>query len=375
LPVPSDVAGLLSLLLLVPLAAAFLVMGAKRQRWERAATRLMRDTASTCGRLGREMGAIKALLQSSSARVPVSFSAVRKATSNDNPLTPRKAVPKKPAAKPAAPPQPSAPESKAEFSDAVLAELLRAAVRSGTVESVAQAVFNLSLKTPVFYELFSRLRVREGTYLPASGFMHVAEREGIAEDLDFALLSKAIALTAPGAHSPMATCPVMLNLSPSSLGNAPFMAGLLPALERRPAFSSRLILDIGQGEMEGLTGKQTAILTALSQAGVRIALDRVGKLPESPQSLRLLGVRFIKLDGGRIMATSSRDDGRERLDSLRDACRDAGIALIARNLETAAQVARAGELGIPFGQGYALARPAPVRSALSSSPAASGTRA
>jgi len=105
-----------------------------------------------------------------------------------------------------------------------------------------------------------------------------------------------------------------------------------------------------------------AALAGLRRLGVRAALDDFGAGQASLSHLRRLPVDMLKLDAALVNTASeaSLGAGPAVIDVVVSLGRRLGLEIVAKGLETPEQVERATRAGCPFGQGFALGRPAPA---------------
>ena len=134
--------------------------------------------------------------------------------------------------------------------------------------------------------------------------------------------------------------------------------GLLALLDEAPV--ERLVVEITEHEPVEDYGALTSGLQVLRRRGVRIAIDDAGAGFSSLRHTLRLEPDIVKLDIS-ITRDVDRDRGRRALASaLISFADEMGMAIVAEGVETAAERATLLELGVPFGQGYLFAKPAPL---------------
>ncbi len=107
-------------------------------------------------------------------------------------------------------------------------------------------------------------------------------------------------------------------------------------------------------------GPLNDVIAELRRHGARLAVDDTGAGFASLRHILKLGPEYIKLD--RLLVTDiDTDPAREALASaLVKFSNDTGAQLIAEGIETADELATLTRLGVHYGQGYHLGRPAPL---------------
>ncbi len=134
--------------------------------------------------------------------------------------------------------------------------------------------------------------------------------------------------------------------------------GLLALLDEAPV--ERLVVEITEHEPVEDYEALTAGLQVLRRRGVRIAIDDAGAGFSSLRHTLRLEPDIVKLDIS-ITRDVDSDRGRRALASaLISFADEMGMAIVAEGVETAAERATLLELGVPFGQGYLFAKPAPL---------------
>jgi diguanylate cyclase (GGDEF)-like protein len=237
--------------------------------------------------------------------------------------------------------------------------------RAALSGAVAQVIDERALR-PVYQPLVhletGRVIGFEGLIRPAPGspfanpgaLFAAAEVGGRIVDLDLACLGAVIA----GAIAIPAPLLVTLNISPRTLEAPEFGAArLLNMLDHAGFPSDRVILEVTEREVIHDVPRVLGVLERCRTAGIRIAADDVGA---GNAGLRLLSqFRFdvVKIDLSLVQAGTGHDTVRSVLSTLVDLARRWGALVVAEGVETQAQLAMAGELGIDAGQGYLLGRP------------------
>lgn len=96
----------------------------------------------------------------------------------------------------------------------------------------------------------------------------------------------------------------------------------------------------------------------LREEGFRIAVDDAGAGYSSLSTIAQLRPDFVKIDHTLIRGMDSIGSHRALLEALTQYARHIGTALLAEGMETREEVATLIDLGVPYGQGYYLGKPA-----------------
>lgn len=213
--------------------------------------------------------------------------------------------------------------------------------------TVLQPIADLATGDVVGAEALTRF-VGPSPRTPDRWFREAAD-VGLGVELELAALEVALAHLA---RLP-STVSLSLNVSPATVVDERLVAVLADADARR------LVLELTEHDQVADYEPLLASLHTLRGRGLRIAVDDTGAGYAGLGHLVRMRPEIIKLD---IELTRGIDQ-----DPLRHAlgtalvsfARDVGATIVAEGIETAGELTTLRELGVPWGQGYLLARPAP----------------
>ncbi|WP_380176322.1 EAL domain-containing protein [Kineococcus sp. DHX-1] len=217
---------------------------------------------------------------------------------------------------------------------------------SGGPVVVYQPVVDLVSGATVGAEALSRFPA--GTPSPDRWFADAAE-VGAGEDLELSALDNALR------GLPHLPGFLALNVSPSTITTP----GFLRRLQALPL--DRVVVEITE---HSAVADYTALLQALEplrRNGLRIAVDDTGAGYASLSHVLAMLPDFIKLDISLVRGIDADTSRRALAAGLVTFAQATGARIIAEGIETAAELAVLRELGVGLGQGYHLARPAPLR--------------
>jgi EAL domain-containing protein (putative c-di-GMP-specific phosphodiesterase class I) len=235
-------------------------------------------------------------------------------------------------------------------------QLLNAAER-GELDLVFQPVVSLRDKRPVGVEALLRWRHPTlGTILPAE-LLPIARAVGIAAELDEWVLDAACRHLTNWSTGDSDFW-LSVNVAPRELLTARFPERVAATLQRYGLEPERLIVDVAETWIAEDVPAIVASLAGLRKLGVRAALDDFGAGQASLSHLRRLPVDMLKLDKA-LVKPPAEPSGPAVIDVVVSLSRRLGLQIVAKGLETEDEVARAQQAGCLYGQGYALARPAP----------------
>ncbi|MEU4687748.1 EAL domain-containing protein [Actinoplanes sp. NPDC023714] len=232
-------------------------------------------------------------------------------------------------------------------------QLLGAAGR-GELDLVFQPVTGLRDGHPVGVEALLRWRHPDlGTILPEE-ILPIAASLGITAELDEWVLDEACR-SLNNWDGGDADFWLSVNVGPRELLTARFPERVASTLKRYGLVPERLVVEVAETWIAEDVPAIVAALTGLRKLGVRAALDDFGSGQTSLSHLRRLPVDMLKLNRSLIEGGPG-----SVLDVVVSLGRRLGLEIVAKGLETQERIDRAAAAGCRYGQGFALAHPAPA---------------
>lgn len=235
---------------------------------------------------------------------------------------------------------------------------LPAAIRGGQLVVHYQPILALDGRRIAGHEALVRWRHPDRGQLLPTEFLPVAEACGVMPEVFRLTLGRA--LTDFSEQRWLDQGFVCVNVSGSQLECPRFLTDLKSALAGSGVPEDRLILEIVETElMDGLL-LATARLEAVRRLGVRVAIDDFGTGHSSLEHLVRLPADIIKIP--RSLTTDTARDPRviALLDAVRSMARKLDLMVVAEGVEEEDQLQTLTDIGIPYGQGFLLGRPAPL---------------
>jgi EAL domain-containing protein (putative c-di-GMP-specific phosphodiesterase class I) len=118
-----------------------------------------------------------------------------------------------------------------------------------------------------------------------------------------------------------------------------------------------------------------ALMQRLRRLGCGVALDDFGTGLSSLSCLRQLPVTMLKIDGSIVREVLTDPRAESMVGAIAQLARGMSIITVAEYIETEAIGARVAELGVDYGQGFAIGRPIPLAELLLELPLPSAPRA
>lgn len=246
-----------------------------------------------------------------------------------------------------------------KYTDTVVMEILDDAIRHNKIDLFMQPIVGLPSRQTKMYELYGRVRVAGGSYLPAHRFLEVAEDKQVISTIDNLLLLRCLELLQeklPFQGTPPST-PYVLNISGTTLKDRGFMGDLVTFLSRNAHMAKRLTFEIPQLGLENIDNKSVAILKALSKLGCRFSMDRIYSRHIDIEMLKAMHIRSMKMDSQWLITEASTDSGLSRIMRIKTVLDSAGIDIVVDRIETEDDLLEVLDFGVDYGQGYLFGKP------------------
>ncbi|MCE9620970.1 MAG: EAL domain-containing protein [Actinomycetia bacterium] len=234
-----------------------------------------------------------------------------------------------------------------ELDRAVVARALE-----GRLTTVYQPIIDLERSQVVGYEAFLRYRGDHAIAPPVfspDALLAAAQRIGRTPEMEAAALFQALLVRddLPG------NCGLFLNVSATALTDDRVIAVLCG--ERS---LEGVVLELHDHEVESLTEVRDLIDT-FRDRGALVAITEPSLLPDALEQLMGLEPSYIKLDRRLVAGIANSRYKLAIVDSLRHFARNLDMGVIAQGIEHLADLQSLERIGISFGQGFLIARPAP----------------
>lgn len=227
---------------------------------------------------------------------------------------------------------------------------IKDALREDRLELYLQPIVALSDESPVFHEALCRLRQENGAVIPASEWIEHAERIGLMPAIDLRMIEKAEQLlsVAPRLR-------VLVNVSPSSFGDAAVLHRFGIALERVPRGS--LGIEVTEHTALRDLGLAAETLSRFQADGALVAIDDFGLGFTSFTELATLPCDLVKIPGS-FTNDPEGDSTAAIAGAIAGLAHHFGKAVVIEGVETAATARRAKLIGIEYAQGWHYGVPA-----------------
>jgi cyclic-di-GMP phosphodiesterase TipF (flagellum assembly factor) len=250
-------------------------------------------------------------------------------------------------------------------------EDVRDALRANRVDLHLQPIVNLPQRRVCFYEGFTRLRRADGKLIMPGEFLDAAAKANLLGVIDNMLLFRCVQIVRRLSERDRRVG-VFCNISMASLEDDTFFQGFLEFMKENRDLAGSMIFELGVRNFKGRSDVASRNMGKLRDLGFRFSLDKGEGLAFDLVELQTAGVRFLKVNGERLLQELTPGGERPLSSVTRDIQPEDvpilfmrhGIDLIAEKVENEKSVIEILEFAIPYGQGHVFGAPRPIKGSL-----------
>ena len=224
---------------------------------------------------------------------------------------------------------------------------------------VHQPIIDIDLGDVTGFEALMRWEMEDGTAIPPSEFIPIAEETGIIMPIGaWALLEALIHLRGwinEGICSSDATMSV--NVSSRQLHDPKFIAIVNEALIRSHIPADQLWLEVTESVMITQPEQALETLRSLSALGVRIAIDDFGTGYSSLSFLQRFPIHRLKIDKTFVNNIATDQNSRTLVKTIIAMANSLDLEVVAEGVETVQQLHTLADLNCTQAQGYLISYP------------------
>jgi diguanylate cyclase (GGDEF)-like protein len=244
------------------------------------------------------------------------------------------------------------PDMNAAHEQLWLERALRQALACDELSIEYQPCFDLTTLRPVSLEALLRWRCPDGSFIPPSRFIPVAEQSNLIVEIGEWVLARVCQQLADWQREQVPLVPVSVNISARQFERTA-LASLTSGLARELGIDANLLhFEITETTAMQSSEDHLGLLQALRNLGSRILIDDFGTGYSSLSYLKKLPVDTLKIDRAfvRDMASDASDAAIVR--AIVEVARSLGLMLVAEGIESAEQLEQLRGLGCQCGQGF-----------------------
>jgi EAL domain-containing protein (putative c-di-GMP-specific phosphodiesterase class I) len=239
-------------------------------------------------------------------------------------------------------------------------EILRKIISDESIYPLFQPIFDLRTGRAVAFEALSSGPSGSG-FEAGETLFSFAERAGLLLGLE-RVCRRRILEEATGIPAGQR---LFINLSPAAASDNEFLEGAFERLVRERNFDpASIVVEITERTYALHHGLFTNVLRELRREGFLIAVDDMGTGYSSFSSLAEIEPDYLKFDSVFVHEIHRHKIKRDLLEAMLAFAAKSNTQVIAEGIEAPEELHTLVDLGVPFGQGFLLARPAPLAQSL-----------
>jgi diguanylate cyclase (GGDEF)-like protein len=233
---------------------------------------------------------------------------------------------------------------------------LRTALDTGRLTVAYQPQVDLTTRRTVGVEALVRWEHPTRGFVPPDDFIPLAENSGLIGELTTYVLDTALTALADWrsrGHDVL----LAVNLSARQMSDLALPRAVRDALDRHDIPAAALILEVTETGILSDPARVDAVITALRETGVAIAVDDYGTGHASLNYLKRLEIDELKVDRSFVSDMGNDHHDFVIVRSTIALARDLGLRVVAEGIEDEQTAGSLRDMGCHVGQGYHLGRP------------------
>jgi diguanylate cyclase (GGDEF)-like protein len=255
--------------------------------------------------------------------------------------------------------------------DIGIAGRLREAIESGRLHLDAQLIlpFASAESSRPHYELLLRMTDEDGRTVGPDSFLSAATRYQLMPVIDRWVFNHVLEALKPRAGILEGKAlGFAINFSGQSLNDDAFADLLINGIASSGLDPELFCFELTENATVANLTRAEALMRRLRRLGCGVALDDFGTGLSSLSCLRQLPVTMLKIDGSFVRDVLRDARAESMVRAIAQLARGMSITTVAEYIETEAISTRIAELGVDYGQGFAIGKPIPLADLLTELP-------
>ncbi|WP_289283947.1 MULTISPECIES: EAL domain-containing protein [unclassified Methylophaga] len=227
-------------------------------------------------------------------------------------------------------------------------------------ELYAQPIVSTETEHLAMYEVLVRLRSKAGQLFPPGAFLSSAERYNLSDRIDKWVVSHVFEWLEQHYHSLPHLNYLAINLSGASIGDEGMLAYIRTKLSAASFNQEVIKFEITETAAIANLKQAHHFINSVLALGCQFSLDDFGSGLSSFAYLKNLPVQSIKIDGMFVKDMHVDPLDYEMVKSINDIGHVMGLETIAEFVESEEIWQKLKAIGVNYGQGYHLGKPAPI---------------
>ncbi|MCU7935391.1 MAG: EAL domain-containing protein [Candidatus Thiodiazotropha sp. (ex Dulcina madagascariensis)] len=239
---------------------------------------------------------------------------------------------------------------------------IQSALRDGRFQLHSQLIEDFKAENDTHYEILLRMIDDKGKLVFPGQFIPAAEHYHLMPELDRWVIKTAIDYLLANINDQQSPpCKVAINLSGQSLCEEGFQEYLCHHVHRLGKHCRILCFEITESAAIANLQQAGELISTLKNEGCSFSLDDFGTGLSSFAYLQTLDVDFLKIDGSFVSKMVDDPVAKTMVSAINQVGQAMGLRTIAEYVENDAIIAQLKQIGVDYGQGFALAKPKPFQ--------------
>ena len=236
------------------------------------------------------------------------------------------------------------------------------ALESGTLRLRAQRITPLDPGGTAlpYYEVLVAIQGAQEEIIPPAEFIPAAERFGRMTAVDRWVIREVLSWCSDHPRAMSELAGVTINLSGPTLNDETFAPYLAAELAAKRVPGNKVCFEVTETAAVQNLGRAADLIEEVKELGCLFSLDDFGTGLSSYSYLKNLPVDFLKIDGQFVRDITTDEADYAMVRSINELGHFLGKRTVAEFVESEEILSRLTEIGLDYGQGYAIARPIPL---------------
>ncbi len=243
---------------------------------------------------------------------------------------------------------------------------IQAALRESRFQLYGQLIQSLETQNDErHYEVLLRMLDEQGALVPPGKFLPAAEHYNLMTSIDRWVVQQTfdqMLSMAGGLHT--FPCHLSVNLSGQSMSDEDFADFVCEQLKRLGSYTNLICFEVTESATIANLDEAKQFMAKVKSLGCTFSLDDFGTGLSSFAYLRNLDVDYLKIDGSFVRKIDVDPVSEIMVSAINQVGHAMGLLTIAEYVENEAISLKLCDIGVDFGQGYALEKPKPLQACL-----------
>ena len=207
------------------------------------------------------------------------------------------------------------------------------------------------------FEIFIRMLGDDNQILAADTFVASAERYNLTAEIDRWVIRQTFSYLAKQNEKDKREKLLFINLSGTSLNDESFLSFVENELDSKITDPSCICFEVTETAAIANIKQAQKFIRAIKSLGCHFALDDFGSGLSSFAYLKDLEVDYLKIDGSFVRDMANNNKDRSIVEAISQVGRSMGMKTIAEFIEDKNTISLLEEMGVEYGQGFAIEAP------------------